>query len=257
MQAAKEEGFEACLSGDQGESTFDAPDLLRRLDSLPGTGGEVSTPEAMSHAFAHTAFIDYDDQQKLLVHTQFPKSYEESMGDYIDYYTSRVSTNDHLAFALTMAYCRTPARNLSRHVQSGAIGVECRSGFGDADLWRFMRSVPHRYRGAGEHRNTRYLLNQAYGHLLPSLKERENKGGLPGIPWIFPGYEEVQNAMLTIIRRLPETGLFNARYIDRLIEKFQQRETKTPTMMKIHSLFDLACWFDYYVYKRDPFRGLI
>jgi hypothetical protein len=62
--------------------------------------------------------------------------------------------------------------------------------------------------------------------------------------------------MLTVIRRLPETGLFNAHYIDRLIEKNQTRTIRTPTMMKIHCLFDLGCWFDYYVFKRDPFRDL-
>jgi hypothetical protein len=179
------------------------------------------------------------------------------MEGHLGFYRPRIPSYDLFDFCFTMFFMRTPQRLLSRHLQGGALAAECRSGFGDAGLLTFMRSVPPRYRGDAEHTNTRYLLDKAYGQMLPSLRERRNKGGLPGFPWPRREYQHLQNAILTLVRRLPETGLFNARFIERLIEKNQTRARKEPTMMKLHLLFDLQCWFDYYVYKRDPFRGLL
>jgi asparagine synthase (glutamine-hydrolysing) len=250
-QAAAGEGFNSCLTGDQVETMLDAWSWPKFLATHPGR--EAAAEAAISAILKHTPNIDYDDQSKLIVEERFPAGYDESLEQYIGYYRERIPTINPFDFCTTLANLRGHARLLSKHLQAGTAGIEYRAGLADADLLAFMRSVPQmRLENAG----TRSLLGRAYGHLVPSLWERTQKGGLPGFPWGRPGYEHIENAILTAVRRLPETGLFQARYIERLIEKYRMRERKEATMMKLHLLFDVQCWFDNYVYRRDPFRAL-
>jgi asparagine synthetase B (glutamine-hydrolysing) len=257
MNAAAEEGFTACLTGDQGEAVFDAVEDWEDFVPSIRAGVEPEREEFLGRVFKHTAFLDDDDQEKLLVRDRFPVDYDGAIEGHLRYYRERVPASAIFDLTQTALYLRTPQRLLSRHLQAGALGVECRTGFGEAGLLSFMRSVPPRFRGYAEHSSPRYLLDKAYGQMLPSIRGRTEEGGLPGFPWPRPDYEHIKRAIFTLVRRLPETGLFNARFIERLIEKNQTRENKEPTMMKLHLLFDVQCWFEQYVYKRDPFGEVI
>jgi asparagine synthase (glutamine-hydrolysing) len=127
---------------------------------------------------------------------------------------------------------------------SMACSLEARAPFLDYTVVELVSSIPNRWKLKGF--TTKYLLKKAMEPYLPrDIIYRRKKGfGIPIAAWFKGPLKDVLTDLLNP-RRLESQGLFQSRYVQKLIE--EHLAGKIDHRKRLWTLFIFQNWYDRYM----------
>ncbi len=124
---------------------------------------------------------------------------------------------------------------------SMAVSLETRAPFLDPRIGQFAASLPLNYKLRG--RKGKYILKRSLEGLLPpDVMTRSKKGfGIPIAQWLKGRLNPLMHDLLDA-KRIHEQGLFEARYVDKLME--QHEKGLASNHKQLWTLLVFQLWYD-------------
>jgi len=124
---------------------------------------------------------------------------------------------------------------------SMAVSLEVRAPFLDHNVAEYAASLPAEYKLKGK--TTKFILKEAAKNLLPEkIIHRPKKGfGIPIAEWLKGSLNPLMNDLLSK-ERLENQGLFNSKYVQRLISEHEQGISNN--YKQLWNLLIFQIWFD-------------
>jgi len=129
-----------------------------------------------------------------------------------------------------------------------SVSLETRAPFLDPRVGQFAASIPVEYKLKGK--SGKVILKEAMKDLLPhDILHRPKKGfGIPIAEWLKGRLNPLMHEMLDS-KKLKEQGLFDAKYIERLISEHESG--KASHHKELWTLLVFQLWVDGFLFRRE------
>jgi asparagine synthase (glutamine-hydrolysing) len=205
----------------------------------------ISYPPAIRH-FAWLGSFTPEEQKMLLQPAVQSSISLDDAYDIVSCYLKRMKIHDRLDDIIYL-YCKLYLQDdilVKVDRASMACSLEARAPFLDYTVVELVSSIPNRWKLKGF--TTKYLLKKAMEPYLPrDIIYRRKKGfGIPIAAWFKGPLKDVLTDLLNP-RRLESQGLFQSRYVQKLIE--EHLAGKIDHRKRLWTLFIFQNWYDRYM----------
>ncbi len=248
-EAARRAGVDCCITGNYGAILFERLSRhkfeKRLLKAPPG-----ADPDEIVLSL-RTKLLPWEAQDALLVE---PVSDPRERALEIIRRYRRGIDSDELPDVLKGVYLRMQEAEKSATVfdRTAALhGVDVLHPLGQAELIRFARAVPARFKGSESGKMNKAILKAAFADLLPAEIAARKKIGYPSYYWTHGEVSALEERLLSRAS-LERTGLLRPDAVARILED-DARSVRKSTGKRTWGLLVLQAWYTLHVLQDDSF----